>query len=200
MLAPQVVISASKKGGEILYGSTIGGLFLGLIIADLISKFIGMLILGSKNIMKDFKSLAGISYLEQKEQIIKFKNYPKFILSSNFLNKFTNDIPLYLLAAKFGEGAVGALNFANQMLKIPYNVIGNSIAPVYFQKANELHQTKPDELIKFTISTYTKILILGSLSYGIIFGFGDIFIQYNIQPRMDTGRRDSSFVINLFCF
>jgi len=174
----QVVMSSSRKGIEILHGVTLGGIFSGLIYADMISKFLGTLTLGTNNIFRDFKKFKVVTFSDQKEVLKEFRKYPTYIMGSNFLNKITSDIPLYLLAFGFGDGAVGAFGFANQMLNIPITVIGNSIAPVYFQRANELYLNNPESLRKFTLTTYTKMLIVGSLTFGLIFGFGDVLFSF----------------------
>jgi len=173
-----VVLSASAKGAQIGYGTLISGSFPGLIYSDIISKALATTILVSKTMAVDFALLKRITINEMKAIAIEFKKYPIYLLSSNFVNRFTSDIPIYILSSFFGLGAVGAFGFANTIMQIPFNVIGNSIAPVYFQRANELYLNDKESLKAFTIKSYDKMLLLGSLAYGFIFAFGDIIFKY----------------------
>lgn len=196
----QVAKSVSKRGGEILYGSTIGGVFPGLVIADIVSKAIGTVFLGARNMIGEVKSLKNISNKDVNERLKEFKKYPTYIMGSNFINKFTGDIPLYLLAASFGEGAVGAFGFATQMMNIPFTVIGNSIAPVYFQRANELHLNNPEKLKEFTLSSYNKMLSMGCLAFGLIFGFGDIIFKFVFSDEWELAGQMAMLLSIYFVF
>ncbi len=172
-----VASSLVAKGTQIGYGTLLYDTFPGLIFSDIIAKIIGTIILFSKNMKAEFIYFKSISKKDVISSAKEYDKYPKFVLMGNFINRFTGDIPLYILSSFFGLGAVGAFGFANQMLSIPYNVIGNSIAPVYFQRANELYQKNKKALQDFTISSYNKMLLLGGLAFGFIFGFGDIVFK-----------------------
>ena len=169
--------SLSMKAFQIGYGSIHSGIFPGLIYADLVSKSLGSILLLFKNMIIYFRYLLKINWSEMKKIGMEYKKYPTYLLASNFVNKTTSDIPLYLLSSFFGLGAVGAFGFANQMLNIPFNVIGNSIAPVYYQRAKELHQIDSLALKEFTIKSYNRMLLLGCLAFGFIFAFGDLLFK-----------------------
>jgi len=173
-----VALSVSNKSVQLAYGKFVGGSFSGLILADICGKILTTFILGFKNFGSDWRNIQDIKSHEVRSVLVEYKKYPLFVLTGNFFNRFTSDLPLYILTSFFGLGAVGAFGFANQMLAIPYNVIGNSIAPVYFQRANELYLHNKEALISFTISSYNKMLILGALAFGFIFGFGDILFAF----------------------
>jgi len=180
-----VALSVTSKTVQIGYGTYIVGSFSGLIYAEIISKFIGTIILGAKNMVRELRYLKLIGYNDIKKAFIDFKKYPLFILPGNFMNKFTADIPLYILSSFFGIGAVGAFGFANQMLSIPYNVIGNSIAPVYFQRANELYHNNIETFQDFTKTSYYKMLYIGVLAFGFIFAFGDILFGFIFSEQWE---------------
>ena len=180
-----VVLSASAKGAQIGYGTLISGSFPGLIYSDIFSKALATIILVSKSMAVEFALLKRITINEMKAIAVEYKKYPIFLLSSNFVNRFTADIPIYILSSFFGLGAVGAFGFANTIMQIPFNVIGNSIAPVYFQRANELYLNDKESLKTFTIRSYDKMLLLGSLAYGFIFAFGDIIFKYVFSAQWE---------------
>lgn len=173
-----VALSGTNKLIQILHGSLLNGRYIGLIGASLLSKALATLVLVSKRMLHDLRSFLRIKARYTKKVAFDFYKYPTYLLGSNLLNKSTADIPLYILAASFNEGAVGAFGFANQMLSIPFNVIGNSIAPVYYQRANELYLSDQNKLISFTIESYKRMLLLGSIVFGFVFAFGDILFEF----------------------
>ena len=177
-VSSNVVKSISSKGYQIGYGTSFLAVFPGLIYSDIVSKSIGILLLWSKDMTIDLKLMSKIDKSEILRIGKEYIKYPTYLLGSNFVNRFTSDIPLYLLSSFYGAGAVGAFGFANMMLNIPFNVIGNSIAPVYFQRANELYLTDKDKLKSFTLKSYDKMLLLGCLAFGFIFAFGDVVFSF----------------------
>ncbi len=173
-----IVSSITMKGTQIAYGTMVSGSFPGLIFSDIATKLSATIALASKKMKNDLDSFKSISNENLKKIAKEYIKYPTFLLSANFVNKFSGDIPLYLFSTYFGLGAVGAFGFANQMLNIPFTIIGNSIAPVYFQRANELFHQDIDRLRHFTLSSYHKMLILGCLAFGFIFAFGDLIFRF----------------------
>ena len=147
---------------------------LNLVFSTLIGEAISIAILFSKKTKIDFFALRGIRYVEIQKTAVEFIKYPTYLLSSNFLNKVSGDIPLYIFTSTFGLGAVGAFGFANSVLSIPVNMIGNSLAPVYYQKANQLYQTDKQQLRDLTLGLYNKLLLISCLVFGFVFTFGDV--------------------------
>lgn len=169
--------SLSNKSFQLGYSTLNSSSFLGLVYSDIISNSIRIIILSVNNMYRDFFLILRISLKEVKHVAKEFIKYPSFLMASNFVNRFSSDIPLYIISSFYGAGAVGAFGFANQMLNIPFNVIGNSIAPVYFQRANELLIQNPEELKRLTLDSYNKMLWLGCLAFGFLSAFGDIIFS-----------------------
>ena len=196
----QVAGSGSNKATQIALAPVLNGAFPGLIYADLCSKTISSIILSSKEMIRQIFKLGTVSWAAVKASAVEFINYPKYILSGNFVNKFTEDIPLYVISSFFGIGAVGAFGFANQMLGIPYNVIGKSIAPVYFQQANELYEKDKEALKQFTRRSYDKMLLLGSLAFGFTFAFGDVFFKWFFSAEWELAGQVAAILSVYYIF
>jgi len=166
--------SISSRSFQIAYGFGVGNFFGGLIFSELISKTVGVLTMWKKDMSKDISNFSLLKKQDILDVIKKYKRYPTYILGANIVNSSTVAIPFYMVAGGFGIGAVGAFSMAQKILAIPYTALGNSITPVYFQKANELIGNKENVLSDLTKSTYNKLLILSSIIYGFVVGFGDI--------------------------
>lgn len=187
-----VATSATVKSVQIGYGSLVSSTFPGLIYSNLLSSLVGIIVLGASNMKRDILLLSRIKTSRIIAQAKEFKKYPTYLLGANFVNRFTDDIPLFLISASFGAKAVGAFGFARSMMLIPYSVLGNSITPVYFQKAKELYESDILELQNFTKKTYLIMVILASLSYGFIFGFGDILFKFVFSQEWEQAGRIAS--------
>ena len=169
-----IIGGAGIKGAQIGLAGMAAPTFPNLMWAKILADTLRLGVLTSRKMYRDAQLLLRISWQQAVQQGTNFVKYPKYVLSGNFVNRFTGDLPLYALTSYYGMSEVGAFGFAVNMLNIPYNVLGNSIAPVYFQRANELYHVSIEKLQEFTEKSYQRLLILGGLAFGFVFGFGDI--------------------------
>lgn len=177
--ATSLVISGfSAKLLNIAYAIGLYPSTFGLIICQLISIIITIMSLGAFKMLREIKQLRLIKINQVIWVAKKFYKYPKHLLPANIINKYTSDLPIYMLTGYFSPGLTGAFFLANSILTIPLNVIGNSIASVFLQKANELYLVNPESMAMFAYRTYKNMLYIGALAFGFIFGFGEILFSY----------------------
>lgn len=169
-----VLFSASQKGLNIGYALSLGPSGIGLILSNLISVFVAIYTLGLRKMLRNIGILSRISWKETKEVGLKYKKYPLNLLPGNLINKYSGDLPIYLLTVYFNPALTGAFVLANQIMNIPLEVLGNSLSSVFFQKSNELYLHDPKEMSSFAERTNRKMLLIGVLAFGFLFGFGDI--------------------------
>ena len=157
----------------LIYKSIIG-LVLGFIFSQLINSFILLLFL--RKIHK-FPTL--IEYLKQNtnQTATSFSNFPKYVLLSDFINNFSNLIPVFVLSsyAAFPNATIGFYNMSNRILGLPIGLISNSIGDVFKQRAasdyNEFGTCRP-----IFIKTFKALLISSIIPFAILILFGaDIF-------------------------
>jgi len=169
-----VASGGSLKIMNISHGLVFGPTLIGLIISNWISVIIAISTLGVKKMIIGLRVLRRVSL---KETIVigkTYKKYPLNLLPGNLLNKYTTDLPIYMLTAYFSPAITGAFVLADNIMKIPLNVIGNSLGLVFLQRANELYLTSPKSMSDFAYETNKKMLKVGVLSFGFLFGFGDL--------------------------
>lgn len=169
-----IVTGVVDRGSQIGFGYSIGAVFSSLIFSKILSDTVTLISLSKKSMILEIRIALSTPYSEVKKILLDFVKYPKFIMSGNFINRLSGDIPLYLFSATFDLRAAGAFGFATAILNVPYKVIGGSISTVYFQKATELYNKDKKLLQDFSKSSFMKMTFLGSLAFGFIFGFGDI--------------------------
>lgn len=71
-----------------------------------------------------------------KALIYKHKAFPLFSLPSEFVNRFTNQLPVFMLNAYAGPAVVGVYNLAIRMLGLPIQLIGGAISTVFSQESS----------------------------------------------------------------
>lgn len=172
-----VVSSGGLKTINIGYALTLGTSTLALVISQIISILLSISTLGVGRMFSELKTLSRIKWHEVKDVALKYNKYPKHLLPGNLVNRYTSDLPIYLLTAYFSPAITGAFVLANSVMNIPLNVLGNSIASVFLQRANELYIDDKEKLKNFARATNRKLVLAGVMTFGILFGFGDIIFE-----------------------
>jgi O-antigen/teichoic acid export membrane protein len=107
------------------------GLFLGLLTSQVIPPIV-LLIALTKN--EDL----GLKYFSWNEIKIKAKAYsdfPLYSLPSEFISRFINQLPVFMLSTYAGPAVVGVYNLSVRMLGLPVQLVGGAISEVFKQKA-----------------------------------------------------------------
>lgn len=105
------------------------------------------------------------AHLWQKQQIqataYAHKNAPKYLLPTALLDVVTLQMPLVLIAARFGADNAGQLSMSMKVLALPAALIGGAVSQVFFQKiSSNIHLG-----LNFIRHRYIKVSkILGLLS------------------------------------
>jgi O-antigen/teichoic acid export membrane protein len=157
----------------LIYKSLIG-LIIGFIISQVISSLVLLFFLKKKHQMPTL-----YEFMKQQTKIVakNFNNFPKYVLPSDFINNFSNLIPVFVLSsyAALPQVAVGFYNMSNRILGLPIGLISNSIGDVFKQRAardyNEFGSCRP-----IFIKTFKALLVSSILPFAILIIFGaDIF-------------------------
>lgn len=146
------------------------GLFLGLLTSQIIPPI--MLFIGLNR-----KDDLGIKYLDFefiKSRSREYKNFPLYIMPSEFINRFTNQLPVFMLSTYAGTSVVGVYNLCVRMLGLPVQLIGGAISEVFKQKVVEIY-TEYDDFESLFIRT-AKNLALIALPFAIVVFFFSPFM------------------------
>lgn len=121
VLVPAVSISIG-----LLNDSTMG-LFMGLMASHILPPFILFFGLRKKyNIGWSYFDWAEIFRLGRKHI-----NYPKYTLGSSLINKFGNNLPVFMISSFSGPAAVGVYSLTARMLGLPTDLISRAIGSVF---------------------------------------------------------------------
>lgn len=161
LLVPAVSISIG------LYNNGPLGLFLGLLISQVLPTIVLLITLTKYDDL-------GLKYFDWetiKAKVKEHKSFPIYSLPSEFINRLTNQLPVFMLSAYAGPAVVGVYNLCVRMLGLPIQLIGGAISQVFQQKATEDYNTTGNfnEVFVKTFKTLSFIALPGLLII-VLFG------------------------------
>lgn len=152
------------------------GLFLGLLTSQIIPPLV--LLVGLTR-----KENLGIRYLDLdfiKNKAREYKNFPLYSMPSEFINRFTNQLPVFMLSTYAGTSVVGVYNLCVRMLGLPIQLIGGAITEVFKQKAsqdfnetrnfNKIFQRTAKTLGTISILAFVTLIIFAPFLFESLFG------------------------------
>lgn len=178
-----VASGVTIKSTQIISKSLFDFGYFGLIGSNFLASFIQGAILFQTTSIKYLKYLSSIGRDDMILILKKFKKYPIYLMPGNFINTLGRGLPVFFFAPVYGLEVTGAFGLAVSITGIPYNVLGNSISPVFLQRANELYQSDFTQLKNFTKVFHSKMLIAGSLIFGVSFAFSDIIFPLYLGEK-----------------
>ncbi|MDP4224975.1 MAG: oligosaccharide flippase family protein [Bacteroidota bacterium] len=148
-----VVIQSSLGYGKLI---TQGGLIIGTILGQFIS--VAMLIkLNLKTFVELFPS---VTYSRLIENAKEYRNFPLISIWGALLDTASVHTPLFIISMFFGTSIAGSFSFSFKILTIPIVLISTSIAQVLFQKINQIHKEKPEEMLSYVSRIFILLSIL----------------------------------------
>ena len=173
----KIVGGGASPIGKIIFAfSKSSGLFLG--------ELFGQVVTGGFCIFNFFKT--GKEYFKKtlsRNLLYLLKRYsdcPKYVLPATLLNKFGQEIPVFLIMAYFSSAELGYYSMASMFLVIPTRVIGKAINDVFRQKANELVEKGGNcnrlyikiilSLLSFSLICFTFLFVISPFLFKLILG------------------------------
>lgn len=121
----------------------------------------------------------------QKKEIIKkistkdivslanrYFKFPVYSAPSNYVYTAGTQIPIIFLTLIFGSSVVGLFGLANSIVRMPVNLIGSSVAQVFYSEAAYIGRSNPEELKRLSIKLIKKLAIIGLVPLIILLCFG----------------------------
>lgn len=175
----QGVFSAAIKIGFGAIGITPLGLFLGHIaqagagITSLFSKLVQL----KPAFFKTF------SWSEIKYAAKRYKKFPMVQSWSQLLLALGAQLPVVLIGAFYGVEVVGVFGLAQNMINMPMDLIGQSVAQVYYAEISKYGKNNPEKIYKLSISIIKKLFWVGLIPIGILMAFGPWLFKLVFGPE-----------------
>ncbi|MBS1604103.1 MAG: oligosaccharide flippase family protein [Bacteroidetes bacterium] len=159
--------------GLLVSGPT--GLFTGLIVSQVIPTIRMTYYFFNAEKLK-------LSFLkaDMGQMLKRFRNFPLFSMPSDFLNNFTNQLPIMMLSRIGGAQVVGWYGLSVRILGLPSSLVATAVGDVFRQRASkDYHETgscKPvflkvfKSLLLLAVPPFVILFILGPQLFAWVFG------------------------------
>lgn len=186
-----LLVPVLSIGFGVLYSNNPLGLFIGL----LASQIIPALYLTFKLRSEYDLGISDINLTQIKNLAISNKKFPLFSLPSEFVNRFTAQLPVFVLSNVSGPAIVGVYSLCNRMLGLPIQFIGNAISTVYQQKSTErVHET--GNCKSLFVQTAKSLTLISLLPILIILFFGpELFSWFFGDKWYEAGEFARIFIV-----
>jgi O-antigen/teichoic acid export membrane protein len=180
----QGISSAGVKIGLGVLGVTPLGLFLGHIFQEAagITSLFSKLVQLKPEFLKTF-SWTGIKYAAKR-----YKKFPLVQSWSQLLLALGSQLPVLLIGAFYGVEVVGVFGLAQNMINMPMDLIGQSVAQVYYAEISKYGKNNPEKIYKLSVSIIKKLFLIGLIPVGLLIAFGPWVFKLVFGPEwLDAG-------------
>jgi O-antigen/teichoic acid export membrane protein len=134
---------------------------LGLLAGQLVGQAAGITTLSQSFFSRTTKIDYGLSSL--KAVALRYKNFPLYSAGSGLLNSAGLFLPALLLTPLYGPLIAGWLALGDRIIKLPLNLVGQSVAQVYLSEASSLARDNAPRLLSLFRKASKQLLLLGCL-------------------------------------
>ena len=149
----------------------LAGLFSNSVFLLAITQLIGVLLSVFFNLY--IMPLRGLEKITKAEKIIAFwhrhKQLPKFSLPADFINTAAAQLPVLLVASRFGADIAGLLAMTLKVLGAPIGLLGKSVLDVFRRYAASSYRLR-GECRQEYVKTF-KVLAVGSFGFCLVMAF-----------------------------
>jgi len=132
----------------------------------------------------------------------RFARFPLLQGWSQFLLGLGIQLPALFIASLYGAEAAGFYGLAFSMVNMPMNIIGRSVAQVYFAEIAQYGKSRPDKILSLSVSVVRKLLLVGAVPVAVIAVSGPLLFGFIFgQEWREAGiyaRFLSVFVLSAF--
>lgn len=180
----QGVSSSGIKIGLGALGVTPLGLFLGHIAQEAA----GVTSLFSKLVQLKPSFLKSFNWSEIKYAAKRYKKFPLVQSWSQLLLALGAQLPVLLIGTFYGVEVVGVFGLAQNMINMPMDLIGQSVAQVYYAEISKYGKNNPEKIYKLSVSIIKKLFWIGLIPVGVLVAFGPLVFKLVFGPEwLDAG-------------
>lgn len=132
------------------------------------------------SIIRYDRSRGGAQWRQIKYQALKHIDYPKYLIPSSILDRFSSQSHIILLSSFFGASVSGALGLYQRVVSLPNRLVGSAIADVFKQRAgvalNEygecrlLFRKAALRLLLLGLPPFLVLVFTGPFLFALVFG------------------------------
>ena len=155
------------------------GLLLGVITQEIAG--VGNLFSKMRNVRPDFFNKNSLKDI--KTVAIRYKDFPLIQSWSQFLLASGAQLPVILLGLYYDNQVVGVFGLAMSMISLPMDLIGQSVAQVYYAEIAKIGKDNSVKIYSLSISLIKKLFIIGLFPVGLLIAFGPWLFKLVFGPE-----------------
>lgn len=144
---------------------------VGLILGFIMGQSAGITSLALP-LVKQKRIITRLSIQKIKYVLMRYKNFPLYSAPSNYVYLSGNNIPIILLTTMFDSSVTGFFGLANNIIRLPLNLIGSSIAQVFYSEAANIGKSNPRKIKNIGVNLIKKMALIGILPLVTLVLFG----------------------------
>jgi O-antigen/teichoic acid export membrane protein len=193
----QISMSSMTSGSRIVFGISSGSSVSGLILSvflGLISRIAALLIGFDRT---EFKPLFKLRRSELIASAKKYKDFPLYTAPTDLLRIFARNLPVLMLAFMFSSRVVGFYALASRLVRMPVELVSESVRRAYYQKSSELKNdgsALKASLIKITVA----LAVLGIPPFLTVFLFGETIFTFLLGAEWATAGKYAGILAPFF--
>jgi len=157
-IANSLTTSGSRVGLGIILGSSVGTLIITLLLG-MLCRIGALLFQVSKS---ELECLLRVKWADVIDVAKSYKDFPLYSAPTGFLLSLSRNLPVLMLGLMFSSNIVGFYALANRLVRIPIDLISESVRSAWLQKSTELKNE--NEMLKVPLIKTT----VGMAGLGII--------------------------------
>lgn len=146
-----------------------------LIVLATFKSFFHSLLLtyGFKNELREPKMMKMSHFKIHKLKVLakKYYDFPLYRAPQVFINAISHSLPVLILASFFGPVSAGFYTLSKAVLGVPTNLIGKSIADVFYPRFADA-KNNAENLSYLLIKSTLTLCLLGGIPFSIVIAFG----------------------------
>lgn len=170
---------------------------LGLIYGYMLGYFIVLFLL-YKNISNPF-SLT-IDKIKTTALLKKYSYFVKHALPADFINNLSTNITPILIAMWFDMKIAGLYFLGYRIVNLPLQLIGATVAKVYFQKISQMYHVDKKTLYKFTKKIVVILFSVIIIPLIFLFFYSQNIIEFILGEQWSEAGRYISLLTLMFLF
>ncbi|WP_459943152.1 lipopolysaccharide biosynthesis protein [Deferrisoma palaeochoriense] len=163
----KIAQAGAQLVGQVVGGSAPGG----LIIGDIIGRYVGCTVLVKGQVRKLRLALRFVSMNDVKQAARDYARFPLVSTWGALLNAASLQLPVMIMAGAYGSGMVGQLGLASRVLSLPVSLLGQAIGQVFVGEASARLKGAPGGLLRL-YNKLTRNVLIHCILPGVLFFLG----------------------------
>jgi O-antigen/teichoic acid export membrane protein len=168
-----VIVNGGGRAASLGFGFLARGFPYGILAGEIIGKVLGVLLNVLINVWREWPAIvASVSPRRMRVMVRKYRDYPKFVLTGNYLVVLTAHLPLLIFPFFFDIKSVGQFSLAMGLLSLPSILLIQPMSTLLQNKLASIDQTNVKHFGSVVDRAVFGLYAISVLPFSIVIVFG----------------------------